>query len=42
MKGLYWTAGLLAVGFLVLSCGGGMPPGAGTENIEAFLEAARG
>ncbi len=27
---------------LVLSCGGGMPPGVPTENIEAFLEAARG
>ncbi|MEA3367294.1 MAG: uroporphyrinogen decarboxylase family protein [Planctomycetota bacterium] len=26
---------------LILSCGGGMPPGAGTENIEAFVEAAR-
>jgi uroporphyrinogen decarboxylase len=29
------TAGLL------LSCGGGMPPGVLTENIEAFLNAAR-
>lgn len=26
---------------LVLSCGGGMPPGTSTENIRAFLEAAR-
>jgi len=26
---------------LILSCGGGMPPGAPTENIEAFVEAAR-
>lgn len=25
---------------IVLSCGGGMPPGVPTENIEAFLEAA--
>jgi len=27
---------------LILSCGGGMPPGAATENVEAFLDAARG
>jgi len=26
---------------LVLSCGGGMPPGVSTENLRAFLEAAR-
>lgn len=26
---------------LILSCGGGMPPGVPTENIEAFAEAAR-
>ncbi len=26
---------------ILLSCGGGMPPGVSTENIEAFLEAAR-
>jgi uroporphyrinogen decarboxylase len=26
---------------LVLSCGGGMPPGVPTENVEAFLDAAR-
>jgi len=26
---------------LVLSCGGGMPPGVPTENIEAFVEAVR-
>ncbi len=26
---------------VLLSCGGGMPPGVSTENIEAFLEAAR-
>lgn len=25
---------------LILSCGGGMPPGVSTENIQAFLEAA--
>lgn len=25
---------------VILSCGGGMPPGVATENIEAFLEAA--
>ncbi|RKY57107.1 MAG: hypothetical protein DRP94_09675 [Candidatus Latescibacterota bacterium] len=29
MKGLYWTAGLLAAGLLVLSCGGGPPQGVG-------------
>ncbi len=28
-------------GGLVLSCGGGMPPGVPTENIDAFLDAAR-
>lgn len=27
---------------IVLSCGGGMPPGVSTANIEAFVEAARG
>ncbi len=27
---------------LILSCGGGMPPGVPTENIRAFLKAARG
>jgi uroporphyrinogen-III decarboxylase len=27
---------------IVPSCGGGMPPGVPTENIEAFLEAASG
>jgi uroporphyrinogen-III decarboxylase len=27
---------------VILSCGGGMPPAVPTENIEAFLEAARG
>jgi len=27
---------------IVLSCGGGMPPGVPTENIEAFLDAAHG
>ena len=27
---------------IVLSCGGGMPPGVSSENIEAFLAAARG
>lgn len=27
---------------LVLSCAGGMPPGVSTENIRAFIEAARG
>ncbi len=27
---------------IVLSCGGGMPPGVPTENVEAFLEAAAG
>jgi uroporphyrinogen decarboxylase len=26
---------------IVLSCGGGMPPGVSTQNIEAFLSAAR-
>ncbi len=26
---------------LILSCGGGMPPAVGTENIQAFLAAAR-
>ena len=26
---------------IILSCGGGMPPGVPTENIEAFIEAAR-
>lgn len=26
---------------VILSCGGGMPPGVPTENIEAFIEAAR-
>ena len=26
---------------LILSCAGGMPPGVGTENIRAFIEAAR-
>lgn len=26
---------------LILSCGGGMPPGVSTENINAFLEASR-
>ncbi|HPO12524.1 MAG TPA: uroporphyrinogen decarboxylase family protein [Candidatus Hydrogenedentes bacterium] len=26
---------------LILSCGGGMPPGVATENIEAFIAAAR-
>ena len=26
---------------IILSCGGGMPPGVPTENIEAFLAAAR-
>jgi len=25
---------------VVLSCGGGMPPGVPTANVEAFLEAA--
>jgi len=25
---------------IILSCGGGMPPGVSTENIEAFLSAA--
>ena len=27
---------------IILSCGGGMPPGVSTENIAAFCEAARG
>jgi uroporphyrinogen-III decarboxylase len=27
---------------LILSCGGGMPPGVTTENLRAFLDAARG
>jgi uroporphyrinogen-III decarboxylase len=27
---------------LILSCAGGMPPGVSTENIRAFIEAARG
>jgi uroporphyrinogen decarboxylase len=27
---------------LILSCGGGLPPGVTTENIKAFVEAARG
>jgi len=27
-------------GRIVLSCGGGMPPGVSTENIEAFLDVA--
>lgn len=27
---------------LILSCGGGMPPGVSTANIQAFLQAARG
>ena len=27
---------------LLLSCAGGMPPGVTTENIRAFIEAARG
>ena len=27
---------------LILSCAGGMPPGVSTENIRAFVEAARG
>jgi uroporphyrinogen decarboxylase len=27
---------------LMLSCAGGMPPGVSTENLQAFLEAARG
>jgi uroporphyrinogen decarboxylase len=26
---------------LILSCAGGMPPGVSTENIRAFIEAAR-
>jgi uroporphyrinogen decarboxylase len=26
---------------LILSCAGGMPPGVSTENVHAFLEAAR-
>ena len=26
---------------LILSCGGGMPPGVSTENLRAFIEAAR-
>ncbi len=26
---------------LIVSCGGGMPPGVPTENIEAFMAAAR-
>jgi uroporphyrinogen decarboxylase len=26
---------------IILSCGGGMPPNVSTENIRAFLEAAR-
>jgi len=26
---------------IILSCGGGMPPGVSTENIEAFLSAVR-
>ena len=34
IRGLSDRAGVL------LSCGGGMPPGAPTENIEAFLKAA--
>jgi uroporphyrinogen decarboxylase len=29
-------------GQLVLSCAGGMPPGVSTENVRAFIEAARG
>ena len=27
---------------LILSCAGGMPPGASTENLKAFIAAARG
>ena len=27
---------------IILSCGGGMPPGVSTENIEAFLSASKG
>ncbi|MCP4286742.1 MAG: uroporphyrinogen decarboxylase, partial [Gammaproteobacteria bacterium] len=27
---------------VILSCGGGMPPGVSTENIQAFLQAATG
>jgi uroporphyrinogen decarboxylase len=26
---------------LILSCAGGMPPGVSTENIRAFIDAAR-
>ncbi|HNY29191.1 MAG TPA: uroporphyrinogen decarboxylase family protein [Candidatus Sumerlaeota bacterium] len=26
---------------ILLSCGGGMPPGVSTENIQAFIDAAR-
>ena len=27
---------------LILSCGGGVPPGVTTANLQAFLQAARG
>ncbi len=33
--------GIEGTDHLVLSCGGGMPPGVATENIEAFVAAAR-